>query len=468
LTELLLYNTRTRRKEPFRPLEPGRARVYSCGPTVYSPQHLGNMRPYVFADLLKRALLAEGLEVIHVINVTDVGHLTDDADAGEDKMELAARASGRRTEEIAAEITARWQRDLERLHCLPPEVLCKATEHVADQIEMIRVLEQKGVTYRIEDGIYFDVSKFPRYAELARLDLAGQHTGGRVGDVKGKRNPQDFALWKFAKPGVARQHEWDSPWGRGFPGWHIECSAMSTRYLGRQFDIHTGGVDHLPVHHTNEVAQSETALDVHPWVNVWMHEEHVDFQGTKMSKSLGNILTLDDLVARGIRPLAYRYFLLQAHYRKQQSCTDEALEAADRGYRRLLLASAEARQAEGAPDAARVAPLSERFRAAVRDDLNAPRALAVAVEVLREPGLSAVDRRALLEEFDRWLGLDMLTAELPDAAQESDPRIDALVAQREDARARRDFAEADRIRDALARENVLIEDTPQGPRWRRS
>jgi cysteinyl-tRNA synthetase len=227
-------------------------------------------------------------------------------------------------------------------------------------------------------------------------------------------------------------------------------------------------VDHLPVHHTNEVAQSETALDVHPWVNVWMHEEHVDFQGTKMSKSLGNILTLDDLVAQGIRPLAYRYFLLQAHYRKQQSCTDAALEAADRGYRRLLLATAEARQAEGAPDAARVAPLSERFRAAVRDDLNAPRALAVAVEVLREPGLSAVDRRALLEEFDRWLGLDMLTAELPDAAQESDPRIDALVAQREDARARRDFAEADRIRDALARENVLIEDTPQGPRWRRS
>jgi cysteinyl-tRNA synthetase len=468
LTELFLYNTRTRRKERFEPLEPGRARVYSCGPTVYSPQHLGNMRPYVFADLLKRALLAEGLTVVHVINVTDVGHLTDDADAGEDKMEMAARRTGRRAEEIAAEITARWQRDLARLHCLPPETLCKASEHVADQIEMIRILEQKGVTYRIEDGIYFDVSKFPRYADLARLDLEGQHGGHRAGDVAGKRNPQDFALWKFAKPGVVRQQEWDSPWGRGFPGWHIECSAMSTRYLGRQFDIHTGGVDHLPVHHTNEIAQSETALDVHPWVNVWMHEEHIDFQGRKMSKSEGSILTLDDLVARGIRPLAFRYFLLQAHYRKQQTCTEEALEAADRGYRRLLLATAELREVRKQADAERVARLAGRFRAAVRDDLNAPRALAVTGEVARDRSLPPEDRRALLAGFDEWLGLDLLGAELPDAEQESDPEIDALVARREEARARRDFAEADRIRDTLSRQGILLEDTAQGPRWRRS
>jgi cysteinyl-tRNA synthetase len=278
-TELQLFNSRTRRKQRFAPLEPGHARVYSCGPTVYSAQHIGNMRPYLFADLLCRALRAEGLRVTHVINITDVGHLTDDADAGEDKMEAAARKTGRRAADIAAEYTAQWLNDRRRLNCRDPDVLCRATEHIPEQIEMIRALEAKGVTYRLDDGIYYDVSKFPRYAELARLDLAAQHGASRIADVPGKRNPADFALWKFAPAGVRRQQEWDSPWGRGFPGWHIECSAMSTKYLGTTFDIHTGGVDHLPIHHTNEVAQSEVALGVHPWVQVWMHEEFLDFQG---------------------------------------------------------------------------------------------------------------------------------------------------------------------------------------------
>jgi cysteinyl-tRNA synthetase len=323
------------------------------------------------------------------------------------------------------------------------------------------------VTYRIEDGLYFDVSKFPRYAELARLDLVQQLGGRRIEDVPGKRHPADFALWKLAKPGVRRQQEWDSPWGRGFPGWHIECSAMSTKYLGRQFDIHTGGVDHLPVHHTNELAQSETALDVHPWVNVWMHEEFLDFRGEKMSKSKGNVALLQDLVDQGVLPLAYRYFFLQAHYRKQQTFTDEAIVAADRGYRRLVASALPLRAADGAPDPTRSAPWRERFRAAVRDDLNAPRALAVAIEMLRDEALAAAERRALLAEFDAFLGLDLLTAELPPEVQERDPRIDALVAEREAARRRRDFREADRIRDALAAEGVTIDDTPQGPRWRR-
>ena len=468
LERLQLYNSRTRRKEPFEPLEPGRVRVYSCGPTVYSRQHLGNMRPYVFADLLVRALRGEGLTVTWVVNVTDVGHLTDDADAGEDKMERAAARSGRRAEEIAEEYTRLWKEDLRRLHVTPPDVLCRATEHVPDQIEMIRRLEAKGVTYRIPDGIYFDTSKFPRYAELARLDLEGQTHTGRVGDVEGKRNPQDFALWKFAQPGVKRQQEWDSPWGRGFPGWHIECSAMSTKYLGERFDIHTGGVDHLPVHHTNEVAQSETALDVHPWVNVWMHEEFLDFQDRKMSKSEGNVLDLDQLAERGWLPLAFRYFLLQAHYRKQQTFTDEAMEAADRGYRRLLRAAAEVREARGDVEPARLALWRERFRDAVCDDLNAPRALAVATEVARDESLPAAERHALLEEFDGWLGLGLLSEPLPEERVESDPRVDTLVAEREEARRRRDFATVDRIRDELAAEGVTIEDTPQGPRWRRS
>jgi cysteinyl-tRNA synthetase len=465
---LVLYDTRTRSKRPFEPLEPGHARVYSCGPTVYSAQHVGNLRPYLFADLLKRALLAEGYRVTHVVNVTDVGHLTDDADAGEDKMELAARRTGRRAEEIAAEYTQRWLRDRRRLNCLDPDVLCKASEHVPQQLEMIRTLEEKGYTYRIDDGIYFDVSKFPRYAELAQLDLAGQQRTERVGDVAGKRHGADFALWKFAPPGVRRQQEWDSPWGRGFPGWHIECSAMSTHYLGRQFDVHTGGIDHLSVHHTNEVAQSECALDVHPWVQFWMHEEFLLFEGEKMAKSKGRVYLLDDLLDQGFLPLSFRFFFLQAHYRKQQAFSDEAMAAADRGYRRLLLQTLAVRDAAGQPDPARLDGPRGRFREAVRDDLDAPRARAVAGEVARDEALAPAERRALLAEFDRWLGLDLLTAEAPEPPRAEDPRIDALVAEREAARARRDFAEADRIRGALAAEGVAIEDTPAGPRWRRT
>lgn len=467
MSGLALYNTRTRRKERFEPLEPGHARVYSCGPTVYSPQHLGNMRPYLFADLLTRALRAEGLRVTHVINVTDVGHLTDDADAGEDKMEVAARQTGRSADAIAAQYTELWRRDLERLNCRPPDVLCKATEHIPEQIEMVRTLEEKGYTYRLADGIYFDTSKFSRYADFAGLDLEGQVGGERIEEVAGKRNPPDFALWKFAEEGVKRQQEWDSPWGRGFPGWHLECSAMSTKYLGARFDIHTGGVDHVKVHHTNEIAQSECALDVHPWVQVWMHEEFIDFRGAKMSKSTGNVYLLEDLVTQGYEPLAFRYFFLQAHYRKQQTFTDEAMEAAATGYRRLRGQCLEVREAEGEADPARTEPWLARFREAVRDDLNAPRALAVATEAARAPELPPAERRALLEEFDAWLGLDLLGAELPAVASESDPRIDALVAEREAARQARDWAEADRLRDALAAEGIVVDDTPEGPRWRR-
>jgi cysteinyl-tRNA synthetase len=467
VSALVLFDTRTRQKRAFEPLEPGHARVYTCGPTVYSAQHIGNLRSYVFADLLRRALLLEGLRVTQVINLTDVGHLTDDADAGEDKMELAARRTGRRAEDLAAEYTAQWLRDRRRLNCLDPEVLCKATDHIPQQIEMIQELERRGYTYRIADGVYFDVSKFPRYAELAQLDLTGQVATGRVGDVEGKRHAADFALWKFPAPGVRRQQEWDSPWGRGFPGWHIECSAMSVHYLGRRFDIHTGGIDHLTVHHSNEVAQSEAALEVHPWVQFWMHGDFLIIEGEKMSKSQGNVALLDDLVDRGFLPLSFRFFLLQAHYRKQQVFTPDAIAAADRGYRRLLQQAQPLRDAAGEPDRQRIAGPRERFREAVRDDLNAPRALALAGEVARDEALAPAERRVLLEEFDRFLGLSLLTAEVSREAAETDPRIDALLAERQAARARRDFAAADRIRDQLAAEGVAIEDTPEGPKWRR-
>jgi len=465
---LQLYNTRMRRKQHFEAIEPGHVRIYSCGPTVYSAQHIGNLRPYLFADLLRRNLEAEGQRVTHVVNITDVGHLTDDADAGEDKMEVAARSSGRRAEEIAAEYEQQWKRDCCRVGCLPPHVMPRASEHVPEQIEMARTLEEKGYTYTIPDGLYFDVSKFPRYADLARLDLAGQEAGARVADVEEKRHSADFALWKLPAAGVRRQQEWDSPWGRGFPGWHLECSAMSVKYLGTTFDIHTGGVDHIPVHHTNEIAQSECALGVHPWVNVWMHEEFLDFRGEKMSKSTGNIYLLDDLVEQGIDPLAYRYFFLQAHYRQQQTFTDEALRAAATGYARLVALAAELRGAEGPVDRAKLEPHRERFREALRDDLNAPRAVAVAWEVARSEELSPAERWALLEGFDAVLALDLASAVPRAERQETDPRIDGLVAERDAARERKDWAEADRIRDLLAAEGILLEDGPEGTRWQRA
>ena len=468
MTGLLLYNTRSHCKERFEPLEPDHARVYSCGPTVYAPQHIGNLRPYLMADLLRRALEAEGLRVTHVINITDVGHLTDDADAGEDKIESAAARSGRTAVEIATLYTEQWRSDRRRVGCLEAHVYCKATDHIPEQIELAQRLEAKGYTYRIDDGLYFDTSKFPRYAEFARLDLAGQEAGARIGDVPGKRSAADFALWKLPAPGVKRQQEWDSPWGRGFPGWHLECSAMSTKYLGAPFDIHTGGVDHIPVHHTNEIAQSECALDLHPWVRFWIHNEFYDLGGEKISKSKGQVLLLQDLVDRGFEPLAFRYFFLQGHYRQQQTFTIEAMEAAATGYRRLLGAAVEVREASGTPDPGTLEPYRARFREAVRDDLNAPRALAVAWEVARSAELDPAQRRALLLEFERFLGLGLAT-ELPLAAgRESDPRIDGLVAEREAARKRRDFAAADRVRDVLAGEGIVIEDTPAGPRWRRA
>ncbi len=468
---LVLYNTRTRKKEILTPLEPEHLRIYTCGPTVYAPQHLGNLRSQLFADLLKRVCLVEGFRVTHVVNITDVGHLTDDADTGEDKMEAAAKRSGRRAEEIAAEYTAQWMRDRERVGCLKPEVLCKATEHIAEQIELAQRLEARGYTYRITDGIYFDTAKFARYAEFARLDLEAQEFGARIEKVEGKRNPADFALWKFAEPGSKRQQEWDSPWGRGFPGWHLECSAMSAKYLGTQFDIHTGGVDHVAVHHTNEIAQSECGYEVHPSAQFWMHNEFLSFgKGDlheKMSKSKGNVLVLADLVAQGILPLAFRYFFLQAHYRQQQAFHDEAIVSADTGYRRLLAQAIKVRDAVGVCVQEQLAPYQARFREAICDDLNAPRALAVAWEVVHDATLSEVERKTLLLEFDRVLGLDLATARLEEAAQERDPRIDALVQAREAARKAKHWAEADRIRDALLQEGIEILDTPQGARWKK-
>ncbi len=467
MTAIAFYNTRTRKKEPFSPIQPGHVGIYTCGPTVYGPSHIGNLRSQLSADLLKRFLLSENFEVSHVINITDVGHLVSDADEGEDKMELAARRSGETAEEIADRYTASWKEDRAAVNCLLPEQNPKATDHIQEQIQLGQSLDAGGFLYRIEDGVYFDTARFPRYAELAHLDLAGQEGAQRIAQVEGKRQPADFAIWKFAQEGVTRLQEWDSPWGRGFPGWHLECSAMSSKYLGEHFDIHTGGIDLATVHHTNEVAQSECGFGVHPWVNYWMHNEFLDFGGEKMSKSTGNVKTLSDLVEQGYDPLAFRYFFLQAHYRQQQSFNIEAMDAAAQGYKRLLTTVAALRKVSGEGDLEQQAPFEARFKAALGDDLNAPQAMAVVWDVARNAKLKEADRRDLLLGFDGVLGLGLSQAEVETEVFESEPRIDALLVQREEARSTKDFATADRIRDELAAEGIEVIDGAEGARWRR-
>ena len=469
LEELRLYDTRTRQLQRLTPLDPPKVGVYSCGPTVYAPQTLGNMRSQLFPDLLRRVLLAAGFEVTYVTNVTDVGHLVSDADEGDDKMETAAARTGKTAAEIAAFYTEQWADDRRRLGCLEPDLVPRAAQHIDEQIDMIRRLEERGHTYAIADGVYFDVSTFPRYAEFAGLDLDELATSGRVERVEDKRHPADFALWKLTPPGVQRQQEWDSPWGRGFPGWHIECSAMATKYLGTRFEIHTGGVDHIRVHHTNEVAQSESVLDVHPWVQIWMHNEFLDLGGEKISKSKGHVLVVDSLVERGYDPMAFRYFFLQAHYRQQQAFTWDAIDAAATAHRRLVGHAVVAREAGGEPDATRVGPHLRRFWEALADDLNAPQALAATWEAVRDPVLSPADRWAFLSDVDRALGFGLANAKAPDADESgTDPRVDALVAEREAARAAKDYATSDRIRDELAAEGIELVDTPAGPTWRRA
>ncbi len=468
LEEIRLYDTRTRRVRPFVPLAPPIVGIYTCGPTVYAPQTIGNMRSQLVPDLLRRVLIAAGYQVTFITNVTDVGHLTADRDDGDDKMETAAAQSGRTASEIAAHYAEQWATDRRRVGCLEPDVVPRAADHIDEQIAMVRTLEDKGHTYVVDDGVYFDVSTFPRYADFAGLRLDDLESTGRIDSIADKRHPADFALWKLTPPGVHRQQEWDSPWGRGFPGWHIECSAMATRYLGDDFDIHTGGIDHVRIHHSNEVAQSECALDVHPWVGWWVHTEFLDLAGEKISKSKGHVLLVDTIVEHGIDPMAFRYFTLQAHYRQQQAFSWEALAAAATTYRRLVRLSVAAREAGGQSDADLIDPHRRKAWAALGDDLNAPRALAAVWDAVRSPDLTPADCWAVLADADRALGFALAEAEAPDAdASGSDPRIDALVAERAASRTARDFATSDRIRDELAAEGVEVVDTPDGTTWRR-
>jgi cysteinyl-tRNA synthetase len=458
-TPLHLYDNYTRSLRRFEPLHTGgEIGLYTCGPTVYDYQHIGNFRTFLFEDVLKRVLEWNGYRVRHVMNVTDVGHLTSDGDTGEDKMEKGSRRTGKTAWEIARMYTEAFEEDMKRLNIEYPSILPRATDHIREQIDFIVDIERKGYTYRTSDGVYFDTSRQPDYGYLARLDVKGLEAGRRV-DLGEKRNPTDFALWKLSPPGEKRQMEWESPWGMGFPGWHIECSAMAQKYLGDFFDIHCGGEDHIPVHHTNEIAQTEARSGTQ-LANFWMHGYFLLSNDAKMAKSAGEFLRLQSLIDRGYDPLAYRYLCLTAHYRGQMNFTWDALDAASTALDRMrhgvrALRSASRLDTEVQPDAT----LVERFGNEINDDLNLPRAMAVAWETLRGDHPPAVKHATMLM-FDRVFGLGLATWEPKlEAAPEG---VKALAEARAAARAAKNWAEADRLRKELQAAGWEVEDLLNG------
>jgi cysteinyl-tRNA synthetase len=465
---LNLYNTLTRKAEPFAPIAPPKVGLYTCGPTVYHFAHIGNLRTYIFEDLLTRALGLAGYQTTHVCNITDVGHLTDDGDDGDDKMEKGAAREGKSVWDIAQFYTDAFMLDLQRLRVQPATHWPKATDHIPEQIAMVQGLIAKGHAYQAADGtVYYDVASFPRYADFARKDLGGQEAGARVAPSGGKRNHEDFALWKLTPPCEKRLMEWDSPWGRGFPGWHIECSAMSLKYLGEQFDIHCGGIDHIPVHHTNEIAQTEAFTGKAPWVRLWMHGEFLIMDKGKMSKSSGEFLTLQSLIDKGYDALDYRFFCLGTHYRAPLSFSFEALDGARAGRLSLRKKLAGLQAVAPAPEAEALAhPLWAKFWEQLSDDLNAPRALAVAWEAAKDEGLAPALKAGLINAMDRWLGLGLLEADAPVAALSAEEQ--ALLDARAQARAAKQWAESDRLREQLAALGVAVKDGKDGQQWSRT
>ncbi|RMD85215.1 MAG: cysteine--tRNA ligase [Candidatus Dadabacteria bacterium] len=451
-----IYNSYSRKEEEFIPLNPNQVGVYCCGPTVYDYQHIGNLRTYIFEDLLVRTLRYAGYKVKHVMNITDVGHLVSDADEGEDKMLVAAKREKKSSHEIAEYYTNVFFEDCAALNIKRPDVVCKATDHIDDMISLIKRLEKRGMTYFSGGNVYYDVSRFPEYGRMANLDLKRLKAGARIEIDQNKRNPYDFVLW-FTKSKFENQElQWDSPWGRGYPGWHIECSAMSMKHLGEQFDIHCGGIDHIPVHHTNEIAQSEGATGKR-WVRYWMHGEFLVMDKEKMSKSKGTFITLRDLIKQGIEPLAYRYMCLGAHYRTQLKFSIESLRSAQNSFRKLRSSVLSLKGVEeGTPDKRYISA----FEDAMYDDLNAPRALALVWEILGDSGLAQADKLATLYAVDEVLGFGMKKWEekkidIPD-------EVRALLSDRAEARKRKDWDESDRLRNLIREKGFLVEDTKEG------
>jgi cysteinyl-tRNA synthetase len=479
---LSLFNTMGRKVEPFKPLKDGSVGFYGCGPTVYNYAHIGNLRAYVTHDLLVRTLRRLGYKVTHVMNITDVGHLSGDNDEGEDKMVKSAEERGKTVLEVADFYTRSFFKDTERLNIARPSVVCKATEHIGEMIGLIKRIEAAGFTYSAGGNVYFDIGKFPRYGDLAMLRADELKAGARSAADENKRNPQDFVLWftksKFEDQALA----WDSPWGRGYPGWHIECSAMSIKYLGEQFDIHGGGIDHIPIHHTNEIAQSEAATGKHPWVRYWLHNEFLVLDKGKMSKSSGGFLTLQNLVDDGYDPLDYRYFLLGGHYRSQMQFSREALDGAKNARKslgdRIRLLAEKTGGALPAPGetlpagvtGGRAGVFLEAFDKALEDDLSSPRALAELWRLLRDTETAPADALAAAFDMDRALGLDLAMAAAPDAARTDGnlvKEIETLIGERAAAKKAKDFARADGIRNSLKERGIILEDGPAGTVWRK-
>lgn len=456
---LKLYNTLTRQVEPFTPLEHGQVRLYTCGPTVYNYAHIGNLRTYIFEDILRRVLQYNHYTVNHVMNITDVGHLTDDADSGEDKMEAGAAREQKSVWEIAQFYTDAFWQDAKDLNLLEPKIVCKATDHIQEQIDLIVKLQEHGFTYQTSDGVYFDTGKLKDYGKLARLDVAGLEAGSRV-DMGEKKHSTDFALWKFSPSthSVRSGHqskrlmEWNSPWGVGFPGWHIECSAMSLKYLGDHFDIHTGGIDHIPVHHSNEIAQNEGALG-HQTVNYWLHGEFLLTNDERMGKSKQNFLTLQLLKDKGYDPLAYRYFCFSAHYRSKLNFTWEALDGAQQTLHNLRHHI----MTWGKPTEVDTVTM-EQFTQAINADLDMPKALAILWTMVRsemDPG----KKLATVLAMDTVFGLH-----LNQPALEIPPEVIELVATREAARQAKEWTVADDLRAKINAQGYQVEDTATGSR----
>jgi len=457
--KLKLYNSLTRSKAEFKPVQAGEVGLYTCGPTVYNFAHIGNLRTYIFEDILKRVLQYNGYRVKHVMNITDVGHLTGDRDMGEDKMEKGALREGRTAWEIADFYTQAFKSDIKHLNILPPDIWVKATDTIDDQIALIKTLEENDFTYRTGDGIYFDTSRFKDYTKLSHQNLESLQEGARVEKNPEKRNPTDFALWKFSPQGVQRQMEWDSPWGTGFPGWHIECSAMSMKFLGDQLDIHCGGTDHIDVHHTNEIAQSEAATGK-KFFNSWMHGAFLIIAGgKKMAKSEGNFLTLENaLIKAGIHPLVYRFATFQTHYRKPMEYSDESVQAARNGLMHLQNQVRNIATAGRNPENMISAAHKTGFLEAVNDDLNMPRAMA-AVQDLLKSSASDDQKYTTILEFDQVLGLDLDRLDQP---EDLPSEVQKLVDARLNARENKQWDASDRLRDEIQDLGYLVQDTPEG------
>ena len=454
---IFLFNTLGRQKQEFKPIKDGQVGIYTCGLTVYDRGHVGNFRSFIFADVLRRMLEKLGYAVMHVTNITDVGHLVSDGDVGEDKLEKGARREGKTAWEVANEYTQLYLSDMKRVNLLVPTVMPKATDHIAEQIAMIEAIEKNGYVYLTSDGVYFDTSKLADYGRLSGQRLEDKDGGARV-EIGEKKQASDFALWKFSPKDETRHMEWESPWGKGFPGWHIECSAMSEKYLGLPFDIHTGGIDHIAVHHENEIAQAEAARGALE-ANYWLHNEFLLIDGGKMSKSLNNTYSLDDLAAKGISPLAYRYFVLGAHYKSPLNFTWEAAQGAQNALNKLV----DAVRTWDKPTEVEQS-LVDEFMTHASNDLDTSGALAVMWRLVGDENMPSGVKGATLLSLDEvlGLGLDEVVAKPINISATAQTLLD----KRAHARLAKDFEQSDVLRDQLAEQGLIVEDTPDGQRVR--